>query len=634
MKISFVICMIMMCGFLVAGNWEFITPIGRITEISQLDSLYWICTNGGLFKLDTATGQIDHYTESNSTLPTRYIKGIARGWDGRIWVGTTGGVAILNGGKWETWEAQEIVKGVKNGSANDLVADGLGRVWIAMDNPGNVSTDSQILILTIAPTGIKTTGYDAMVEFVASHGGYVIAHASSNIDDNPEPHGEFILIFDGNRMRRAQIDDWGGWNLALGADGSLFDIVYSDDGYQLTMWDGISEEVMYPVTRNLASISASTFSLGQKMTSRLLVIMDGHVYEYSSSALKKIFVPEEFAGKIDSVYDMPDGQIIATAGTQVLQIGKDYWHSFNINPTTISPVKNVEGYRGQMIYDIAVDSSGKAWFASKTELSSFDGTNWQRFVYPFLYSPTDMGTVSLEIDSEDNILVGYKDNIYVLIGDALTAFCTVTGLKELVVDGLGRLWVLSEDNLQVYDKGAWRQYDNELSGFPGNGLENLHADSNNQLWTYHGNTAYSFDGETWVRYPYKKIGYLSGSGDTFVDSRGRLWTGEARDGKLTCYLNQVKASFYPIAFDWCTDFSAGPDGTWWAWGTREGMYSEVEAIHFNGELIATIPGSPIAAYRFISYVDKHNNKWFVYQYSDFCDLEIGIYNENGVRLGN
>lgn len=623
-------------GFLTANNWEFIIPVGYITDICQVDSLYWIGTNGGVFRLDTVTGNVDHFTEENSTLPSRYITGIALGWDGRIWVGTHEGLAIYNDSRWETWDAQEIVKGKKNSCAEGLLADEFGNVWIALSEDSN---EFPILILT--PGGIRTNDYEADIWWLGSYNGKVFAYASANMSYHHGPWGRYILVFDGNLMRRIQVEEFHSWFGLLSADGALFEMVYKNEGEEeLRLWDGVTDRATSPSQSYITTLRGSSISFANKMNKRLLVVLDGHLYEYSSSALKEIVLPENLEGNINSVYDLPNGKIVATAGLLVVETGEDSIRTYSLNPSATNSGSYVEGVFGQHIFDMVVDSTGKAWFTSKTELSSYDGTNWHSINYPFQYTEPQRlsnevsSEVELVMDSRDNLWVRYKDDLYVHKESYLTLFRKIPGLKELVIDGQDRLWILSDKNLQLFENGVWKLYNHGESGLSGKEMYGLQIDSNDRLWVQSGNQTYSFNGGKWNLYFHQKIENLHSGGVYFVDNLGRLWSGSTQENLLVCYNKDINVLLYPVKFCNIDDTSVGPDGTWYAWGVYDCMdCQEVEAIHFDGEKIIPIFSKPKPGYNFLTYFDNNNNNvWFVFE-SVHGYLEIGIFNENGVQYG-
>lgn len=103
--------------------------------VPMADGTVWIGTLGsGIQKLDPASGKFTTYNVSNSGLKSDYISTMTLGRDGRIYIGTTEGVSVLepSTGSIATMEGySKQVKRPGSRNVNQLLYDSRDLLWIA-----------------------------------------------------------------------------------------------------------------------------------------------------------------------------------------------------------------------------------------------------------------------------------------------------------------------------------------------------------------------------------------------------------------------------------------------------------------------------------------------------------------------
>jgi ligand-binding sensor domain-containing protein/signal transduction histidine kinase len=117
------------------GNGLSGEDIFRIFEDSRGD--VWVATFGdpGVFRWRRSHGAFEPLAEIGLRTPTAF----AEDRDGGVWMGFySGGLVRFHGGTWRGFDAQH---GVPDGFVEDLLVDGVGRLWVATDPGGVVRVD-------------------------------------------------------------------------------------------------------------------------------------------------------------------------------------------------------------------------------------------------------------------------------------------------------------------------------------------------------------------------------------------------------------------------------------------------------------------------------------------------------------
>jgi ligand-binding sensor domain-containing protein len=105
-----------------------------VTALAQTaEGGVWLATSAGLLRVAPAEVQAfsfaaaGHYTEADG-LPSRRIMALAVGEDGRLWIGTDAGLAVLAG---DSVRVQTAEDGLPDDAIRDIAVDAHGAVWLA-----------------------------------------------------------------------------------------------------------------------------------------------------------------------------------------------------------------------------------------------------------------------------------------------------------------------------------------------------------------------------------------------------------------------------------------------------------------------------------------------------------------------
>lgn len=168
-----------------------------------------------------------------------------------------------------------------------------------------------------------------------------------------------------------------------------------------------------------------------------------------------------------------DGSIMGRAGSVVTFDGTEWQTirelSCNSEPTPGTPFRFCPGFSG-----VTVDENGNVWVGGIDGLEKYDGVQWTTFPDPEQFS----GRVLFY--KEDKVWMLYKEAIWtfdsriemwdlqIKLGALSDKF-----VRELQFDGQGRLWLVADDGLYVYDGLAWIYYDMEAADLFGNFIDQI-----------------------------------------------------------------------------------------------------------------------------------------------------------------
>ncbi|MFN2303000.1 MAG: hypothetical protein ACK2TV_04635, partial [Anaerolineales bacterium] len=181
------------------------------------------------------------------------------------------------------------------------------------------------------------------------------------------------------------------------------------------------------------------------------------------------------------------------------------------------------------IEDLACGPGEEIWVAHYEGVSHFDGSNWATYsAEEHLGSGNYVKLVSaIALAPDGDVWVTTSDSIATFDGLNWQVFEVGQGFdeepnpKDLIVDSLGNVWVISDyDTLMKYDGAQWTSFKS-----PEGILEQLASDADNKIWaaTDHGirildpdigNWSTTFGEETFIDDNIKAIQF---------DQQGRLW---------------------------------------------------------------------------------------------------------------
>ncbi len=140
-----------------AGEGSSVGPHTVRVFLEMQPGLLWFATyGGGLFSLDTATGQMLHWAKdptASAPLSNDFIRGMIRDRSGVVWLGTDSGLSSItvNGRGIFNIRSSPLRPDRLYGSEVRSVGAGYGRVWVGFDQGGFAEIDRDGSIHRIKP---------------------------------------------------------------------------------------------------------------------------------------------------------------------------------------------------------------------------------------------------------------------------------------------------------------------------------------------------------------------------------------------------------------------------------------------------------------------------------------------------
>lgn len=212
------------------------------------------------------------------------------------------------------------------------------------------------------------------------------------------------------------------------------------------------------------------------------------------------------------------------------------------------------GMSSNTSYQIAQDALGFIWVATPLGLDRYDGGSIKSYTADGAPGSLTTDIIrTIEVDRADNLWVGTKGEGLFLFDRLSETFVqykhdvndssTISHneVLSMLEDSQGRLWVGTEDGLNLYDKasGSFTRFTFEVAGEPldRNPVVNIYEDHHTNLWVgvWNGGLNLLLDsGETYEFANITSTGSASMQGDHIwgmvADHNDRLWLGSFHKG--------------------------------------------------------------------------------------------------------
>jgi len=330
----------------------------------------WICTlKAGVWFLDATTNVWTNYTSQNTGLPSYFIDDIETDANGGVWFANGGGGAAqfagtpdkLNDGVWRCFNAANSGSEVwpwnfgnpwGNDSANDVLSDGLGGVWVSSSGVGHWDGSTWDQLYVSQNSNIWTNSGDARLEL--------------------DTGGELWVAYDLYGLDRFDGTEWVHYSTSNGLPGNFIEEVISDGvggvyiasnggtaHFDGSSWTTLPTPPGYP-------FSSKSVAMGT----------DGHVWVGTSAGVARwdgtewIELYSEADGlPADYVLDIevaPNGDVWVGAFNFVLfpyyggasRFDGSSWTLFN---SSNSPLPH------EQVERIHADAAGNVWFSAMSE---------------------------------------------------------------------------------------------------------------------------------------------------------------------------------------------------------------------------------------------------------------------------
>lgn len=563
----------------------------------------WIATVGTFY--DTYSGVVKFddvdwtaYNYSNTGGVEFYgISTLAVDKENNLWIGISSLFSVpkvikYNGNAWEKFTPENSL--ITGQATNKIQLDGLGNIWFAT-SVGLVKFDGTNWVIyntsnsdiprdNIAAMDIDSNNNIWLGVNSFTYSGYAV--------------GEGLVKFDGTNWTHysrdnSNIPDYSINNISITSNNHIWfgigtDSQYGFSGAGLVEFDGA----------NWAITEMTNSALPNNTINSILEGLNNEIYIGTDSSSLSVYtsgvfsfietsqLPFTIKSSTSFVVTDDNGDIwIGSYGKGIAKLENDNWIVYNTSNSAI-PSNNITAMDFQ---------NGNLWVGTDTNgLAKFDGANWS------LYNSSNSGFPS-----------------------------NSTGVKQISFDNNGDLWFLSkygltQTGLVKFDGTNWEQFNTSNSNLPSNYINDIAIDNNNNKWILTNENVTVFDDLNWTLYDANNIGFTSGSSfyKIQIDSNNIKWI--LVRGDFFTSANDVFLSFNDITW---TNYTSSSDleltpikkyffkidktDTKWFGGSL-GLY-KVNAENWNVSNIYTEKNSIIPSeYNLIDIAfDNDNNAWII-----------------------
>jgi hypothetical protein len=165
------------------------------------------------------------------------------------------------------------------------------------------------------------------------------------------------------------------------------------------------------------------------------------------------------------------------------------------------------------VYDIALDTSGKAWIVDSLGIRYTDGHLWGDVSTDF-----SLGGEAIAVNEMSGFVwVAAFKHASVFDGNKWTTYPStyfgesdfVDQVKDIAIDGLGRVWLATGSSVTMFDGKSW-QYWEEGSGFDKHYfIETLSVGMDGRVWVGHSDGILVYDGQRWTQFSTNRLRQVS-----------------------------------------------------------------------------------------------------------------------------
>jgi uncharacterized repeat protein (TIGR01451 family) len=621
-KLVISICILFISSYRPASGqfpeWHNYTSNTGILDFELDGNDIWICTTGGLVKLNKSTGTHVNYNAGNYGLTQNEIYRIATDTAGTLFMGGPG-------------YAQTFDKDT---------------AWIFTDT------------LAANGTNMPTVGYcvaDKIGNVYSSAGGYVIRYNNSQFDTLQVPFTGALQI---NGLAVDSSNNLWVSSLYFGIekyDGStwqVFDstnsILPNQNALGICVDHNDKVYALYFLSANQGSLFS--YSNGAWQLEQSGIFMNGGVYcEMYADATNNIWITSENS-MINGIRKY-DGTTITSYTTGSFGLPSNEINEFQIDDQGIwyySTDYGFYSYDGvahkqyqlsasgiptNSIEKVVIDKYGVKWFASYYGVTRFDGYNWQTFNVANstlswdhitdIYADQDQDLIWVTFNpGNGNSGIAYYDG-----SNWNTITPTVSGGFDngysLTKDTNGNMWFIGSSGVAKFDYNTWTFYSNTMLNSTAS--NNIVADSSGNVyvssyilgvWQYNGSSWQLFDSNDFPNGINSSVYLYSGPGGqvyAFTGLDGYVFNGTTWNNFNSSCNVQTPNTFIPA------ESSTGD--LWLSDGEFASSFDGTTCEEFAVSRLPDLSGMVKSVAK-----DQHNNYWFTY----FNSGGITVYHHDGI----
>ena len=454
------------------------------------DGILWFAGHGiGLIRFDgenfTKIPDVEFPQEDR-------VSSLYAGSDGRIWVGTRGGLYCYDG---ESWAKLSFRKENPEYIVMCMAEDTDGSLWVGTLYDGILHYKNGLWDQYIPESNGKT--YSGTGSLVLDNTGTLWAALVPKYYDCFNPNST-LFSYDGTTWTAYHdpvSDKIELKSLIFGPDGALWAGTFNPAGgneagllrFDGEKWTNYLCYELLPADLNIQDLVYYNGLLLMSTTNKGL-------YEYDGSTWSQIF---KSVSGIRSAAVSPDGIIWAGSLNKLYRYEDLSW----------KPVSsNLLSDNDNSINQITVDLEGTVWCVTKNGLISFDGSDWKLYGENDGIPGTDISTVA--VDQYGSIWVGwngyisneYLSGIVVYDGKkwAKTSIgdpSNQTSINKIVFSPSGEAWAVMKRALFRYDGDKWVQIPCNCQQ-----IVDITCDSEGIIYLKTDNGVERYDGKQWKTY--------------------------------------------------------------------------------------------------------------------------------------
>ncbi|MGE5411982.1 MAG: T9SS type A sorting domain-containing protein, partial [Clostridiales bacterium] len=472
-------------------NWTLVKQLNKdnipdtvLTRISiDYNGNIWIGTDSDeLIKYDGNNWVT--YNSKNLGFPFWGIWAITPDLQGRVWFGTSNGIAVYDGQIWTTYPQ---IANMSYCVVQSLAIDSQGNKWMGVERKGLIKFDGQTwTVYNKSNSGFRENSAQCIT--IDEQGNKWMGTYQDSTNDVS------YTIISGSIVKYDD-KDW---------------TIYNDSNSGLT-------------TDDISSVAVD--SLGNKwfVTPSGLVKYDGNSWTTYTSSNIPVLDNNILFVTID-----PQGNKWVKTQNHLLKYDDQKWTLYKVSMTNLP--EDIEYFND--VTSIAFEKSGKIWMGTcGYGLLKYDNTGWTVYSTDSSGLPDDYISC-VKTDQLGNVwIIGIFSNMLIKFdGKTWTKYpppadFRMTSSSTCAIDTKGNVWIGSTPGLLKFDGANWTTYTKANSGIPNDYIEYIAFDKSDNLWICSFGLE-KFDGTNWTAYNT----FNSGISDNYLssiafDPQGNKWIG-------------------------------------------------------------------------------------------------------------
>lgn len=585
------------CNLFAQQQWISITATHEVVDVKEEGEYLWLATDGGVIRLNKATGEQELFTSTNSGLGDNRVQSIAIEENGKKWFATLNGVTSYDDSNWTVY-----INELPDNIVRSVAIDNQGNKWFGTQNSGcAMFDDSQWVRYNNQNLGHPTNITDIVVD-----------------SDNTiwfATFGRGITKLDNN-----QWTTYNSSNTALPSD-YVFDLIVNIDK---SIWFNLNTGV-YKIDQGIVSMVSSDtpkcLAIDQTGT-KWFGLRSGSICKYDDNGRNIYpYIPELSGKEVETIEVVNNG---------------DFWIGTNdgivyFDQSTSQHYKTAtSGLPDALVYDIHIDNNGYKWFGTNHGAARFDGSDWINFTGKNSdFYLTQVLSITSDLDGNvwlaTNSGLGKFDGQNMSMLDHTNSPLPFAIIRDVDVDPTnGDIWITSREGVLRFDGTNWTTFNTDNSQLPSNNVGSVEIDSDGVKWFGTGGSGIAkFDNSDWEILNTANSGVnIDNINAISIDKNQTKWI----------YTNMEVIEFDDISwnihshlgFGWRGEMHPGNENDKWFTGSNgmtkfTGTYYEHYTMENSG-----LPASWCRSFA----IDEKGNKWIG------TTGGVGIYNENGVDISS